>query len=461
MSGRILVVDDVATNRMILHAKLSADYFEVIQAESGAEAIGIARRVLPDLILLDVMMPGLDGFETCRRLKADAKTAHIPVVMVTALTGQQDRLHGLECGADDFLSRPVSDLALIARVRNLLRSKFMVDELRLRDRTRRELGLGEAAAPFRALQSTCHTIALLPGDTNVGADWQRMLADASEFTCIQPTVPTVLESGLPQLPDLFVVHACQGPHGDGLRLVSHLKSRPSSRQIPVILVVPPDDPALIASALDLGASDCLVAGFEPAEFVLRLECQLRKKRISDRLRENFDDTLRLAVRDSLTGLYNRRYAKRHIARIAARAAQTGKGFALMLLDIDRFKSVNDQYGHATGDLVLTEFSRRIKSNLRGVDLVSRLGGEEFLIAMPDTTESQARRASERLRDVIESTVFRSDDGRQNLRVTVSIGVTLVDSGSSDVDALIDQADRALYGSKSDGRNMVTLFNSAA
>jgi len=133
MSARILVVDDIETNRRLLEARLSAEYFDVIEAADGAEAVRRAREDSPDIILLDIMMPGMDGFEACRILKADPATKHIPVVMVTALDQRGDRIKGLEAGADDFLTKPVDDVALFARVRSLLRLKVVMDELRLRD----------------------------------------------------------------------------------------------------------------------------------------------------------------------------------------------------------------------------------------------------------------------------------------------------------------------------------------
>src|SRR5579863_10383370 len=133
MTARILVVDDVELNVKLLEAKLSTEYFEVISAYDGPTALSLADTELPDIILLDVMMPRMDGFEVCRRLKADPRTADIPVVMVTALSDVADRLRGLEAGADDFLTKPVSDIALFARVRSLVRMKRMLDELRLRE----------------------------------------------------------------------------------------------------------------------------------------------------------------------------------------------------------------------------------------------------------------------------------------------------------------------------------------
>lgn len=462
MSGRILVVDDIATNRMILRAKLAASYFDVIQAENGLEAIAKTHEQQPDIILLDIMMPGMNGFETCRRLKDDPTTAHIPVIMVTSLYESDDRLRGLECGADDFISKPINDLALFSRVRNLLRSKFMLDELRLRHRTTKDLGLGDNALGGPDFLPEPGQVVLMPTDAEMGEKWLAALAGQPDFSCRicdSEAQASTLDGA--SLPDVFVIHARLGEFSDGLRLVSYLRSRPNTRNASVILVVPEGDQIKAAKGLDLGASDYIFDDFDPSELIVRLKSQIRRKQISDRLRDNVTDTLRLAVLDPLTGLYNRRYAKQHLSKITERARQTGKGFALMLLDIDKFKLVNDTHGHSMGDEVLKEFSRRIQENLRGVDLVSRLGGEEFLVAMPDTTENQARLASERLRQVIEKAEFSCGKGIKNLHVTVSIGVTLGDPSAQDVDELISQADRALYASKSEGRNMVTLYNSAA
>ncbi len=456
------MVDDVATNRMILNAKLSASYFDVLLAENGRDAVRIAQEAQPDVVLLDVLMPGMDGFETCRLLKSDPATCHIPVILVTALNDESHRLQGLSAGADDFISKPIDDLALFSRVRNLLRSKFMMDELRLRDRTTRDLGLYPPEEPNEFTLPSQTKLSLIAPPNHVSQSWMDALAGMPRLSVSvheTPARPAPTTDTHPT--DIYLVYANLLRAGDGLRLVSQLRSRQETRQSVIVLVVPKGDRMIAAKGLDLGASDFVEEGVSTEELVMRLESQRRQKSISDRLRNNVTDTLRLAVLDPLTGLYNRRYASRHLMKIAKRARDTGKGFALMLLDIDKFKRVNDVYGHTTGDNVLKEFSSRIQEKMRNIDLVARLGGEEFLIAMPDTTEGQARAASERLRRAIEETRFYCGVNDENLRITVSIGVTLGDPGKNEVEALIEEADRALYASKSEGRNTVTLFHSAA
>ena len=178
MSGRVLVVDDVATNRLLLRAKLSSAYYDVVVAENGAQALELARSEQPDMVMLDVMMPDMDGFAVCAALKASEDTAHIPVIMVTALDTPEERIRGLEAGADDFLSKPFNDLALFARVRNLMRMKMMFDELRLRDMTSRELGLADLVSePEADAIEPCGPILLAPPSDAQGVAWAEQLRD--------------------------------------------------------------------------------------------------------------------------------------------------------------------------------------------------------------------------------------------------------------------------------------------
>lgn len=462
MSGRVLVVDDIATNRMILRAKLTAAYFDVVLAETGQEALDKTLTEQPDIILLDVLMPIFDGFEVCRRLKKNPATAHIPIIMMAANFGRQQRLLGLECGADDYLVKPINDLALFARVRNLIRVKFMFDELHLRNTISRDFGLGgDLLLPTSAIDLPGHVVLAVPSQ-QIGRKWQACIQGLLPFTFeILTDEDQVVGQNPALLPDVFVVHSKLGKHGDGLRLVSRLRGNPRTRHALIILVVPEGAQDLAAKGLDIGASDYLFDPFDPQELVIRLQSQLRRKRMSDGLRNAVEDSLRQAMLDPLTGLHNRRYANEHLRKISQRARETGKPFALMLLDIDNFKDVNDCNGHSTGDRVLKEFARRIKDNLRGVDLVSRIGGEEFLVAMPDTTQEEARVAGERLRRVIEQDAFAGRDAGKQLSITVSIGVAVGAPNVTDLDALLNEADQALYASKAEGRNLVTLFSSAA
>ncbi len=455
MSGRILVVDDVATNRMLLAARLGANYYDVITASNGEDALEICALEEPDLVLLDVMMPGLDGYEVCRRLKANSTLQHIPVIIITALDAPEERLRGLVAGADDFLSKPVNELELNARVRNLLRMKMMIDELRLREETTLALGLDPKSAILNSdVQGA--DVMLLAGEPAAAMARAKALRDELGVRVRMPSndrEALALAQDMP--PDAILIDRTLPAGGDGLRLVSALRSRQPTRGCAILLVVAEGDTESAAKGLDLGANDYVFEPLDRAELMARMRSQLRRKRYADHLRDSVLDGLRLAVTDPLTGLYNRRYAATHLKGMLRQIGSCGLG--VMMMDIDRFKEVNDRYGHAAGDMVLREFARRLKANVRGADLTARLGGEEFLIAMPDARQDTVAAAAERLRHAIESPPFQL--GELTIDVTVSIGVAMA-APSDDPDDVIDRADAALYESKAGGRNRVTFRDAA-
>lgn len=459
MPGRILVVDDVATNRVLLREKLARSYYDVIEAEDGETALAIAESEQPDLILLDVLMPGLDGFEICRRLKAAPATMHIPVVMLTALKDKDDRLHGLDAGADDFLTKPYPDMALSVRVSSLIRMKLMVDELRLRHETSRHLGLEEMQAPdAQSGFADASVLMVTRGDDLIAgtvAEVRGRLGCAIELAEGEAAARALLASNSY---DACVI----GPalaDGEPMRLASHLRSRPDTRHTPIMMVFPPDRASEANLAMEMGVADYLTHPPDFAELAARLKVQIRRKHYSDRLRSAMDDSLVMAVTDPLTGLYNRRYAKNHLESMIARPASSGHSLAAMMLDLDRFKAVNDVHGHAAGDEVLRELARRLRENVRGIDLVARLGGEEFLVVMPDIPPEKAEDAAERVRRAVENSGFLLEGVRDPLEVTVSIGLAFHRPGESAAE-LLERADAALYVSKNAGRNMVTLSEAA-
>lgn len=460
MPGTILIVDDVATNRMIARAKLAARYYDVIEAGSGDEALALAEREQPDLVLLDLLMPGLGGFKTCRRLKQTQATMHIPVVMVTALQDQASRLAGLNAGADDFLTKPYPDVTLFTRVSSLIRTKQMVDELRLRHQTSRTLGLEGAITPETEpdLEGASMLLVAAPDPrirgvvaeirSNIGCAVERAEGEAAARALIHANRYDACLIG-PALSD-----------GEPMRVASLFRARPETRQTPVMMVFLPEHLSQAHLAMEMGVVDFLTHPADIPELTARLRGQLRRKHYSDRLRSAMDDNLALAAIDPLTGLYNRRYAQNHLDLMIARQDMGGHGLAAMALDVDRFKAVNDLYGHAAGDQVLCELARRLRDSVRGVDLVARVGGEEFVVVMPDVPRTHAESVAERVRAMIESDAFRIDDTGAEIAVTVSIGLAFLRHGEA-AGQLLGRADAALYASKSAGRNTVTVMLSAA
>ncbi len=455
MTARVLVVDDLEPNVKLLEAKLRAEYFDVLTALSGQEAVDKAKSEKPDIILLDVMMPGMDGFDACKIIKSDPDTAHIPIVMVTALDQQGDRVAGLQAGADDFLTKPVEDVALFARVRGLSRLKMMTDELRMRYATGK--GLGVVDQIDITYDDTIWDDARIFIIDDQGEQAERIEAALGDgYQISAETEPEVALSRV-KTGDFDLVVINMGLEtADPLRLCSSIRSFEETRMTPVLAIVRSADTRKLVRALDIGVSDYLTRPIEPNELFARVSTQIRRKRYIDQLRSSFQASLEMAVTDQLTGLYNRRYLASHLSAMFDRAFWTGRPLSILVMDLDYFKAVNDTYGHDAGDKVLQEFAERIRSSVRGIDLACRYGGEEFLVAMPDTDKRFAGLVAERLRQEVEAQEIFLNGGRDVLKVTVSIGIASSEDGPKDDTAqkLIKRADEALYEAKTSGRNRV-------
>lgn len=456
MTARVLVVDDILPNVKLLEAKLKAEYYDVVTALSGPEALKKIIDESPDVVLLDVMMPGMDGFEVCRQIKANPKIAHIPVVMVTALTDTEDRVRGLENGADDFLSKPVNDVALMARVRSLVRLKMTVDEWRARENTASQLGVTDDGSSVMQQPADRASILVLEDmDFESNRIRDTLAKDESTVTLVHSGVQAITEINQKDF-DLIIVSLNLAKE-DGLRFCAHLRSNEKSRTTPIIMLGEETDMPRVAHGLEIGAHDYLMRPIDRNELLARCRSQIRHKRFQDKLRTNYEMSLSLALTDALTGVYNRRYLEAHLQKTLASARESRKPVGFVYMDIDFFKKVNDTYGHAVGDEILQGFAKRIKDGLRSFDLVARLGGEEFVAVLPDTTEEVAMVIAERLRKSVADTPFACAVPEGQLAITSSFGALVVDGTDVEnmsVADLIKNADDQLYEAKHGGRNCV-------
>jgi two-component system, cell cycle response regulator len=405
MTARVLVVDDVDANVKLLEARLTAEYFEVRTARSGPEALHICARERADVVLLDVMMPGMDGFEVCRRLKAELRAQHIPVIMVTALDQPSDRVKGLEAGADDFLTKPVDDIPLITRVKNLARLKMLTDEMLMRATTEGQMGFA-ATLGIRL--------------DELGRGGRILLVENRD----RP--PTLLE----------------------------VRSLDRIRHLPIMIVIEPGDHARLLRGLNMGVNDYIDRPVDANELLARVRTQVKRKRYTDHLRMRLEETVEMAILDPRTALHNRRYMTSHLKTLFEESSQRGKPLSVLVLDIDYFKAVNDSHGHDAGDSVLREFASRVCRNIRGIDLACRLGGEEFVVVMPDTDLAKAYLVGERLRQCIGAAPFYAGERIGTLEVTASVGVAALEFADDTPELILKRADQALYCAKRDGRNRV-------
>jgi len=451
MTARVLVVDDVSTNVKFLEARLSAEYFDVTTASNGAEALTLCERGECDIVLLDVMMPDMDGFEVCRRLKSNPATHHIAVVMVTALDQPSDRVRGLDVGADDFLTKPVNEMALISRVRSLTRLKMVTDELRMRALTSREIGL-ESPEREAVAEAGRNGRILIVDDRP--SSYERIAAMLGEHAVEVEAEPAEALIRAAEGDYELIIVSLSLENFDGLRLCSQLRSVDRTRHIPILVIADPDSDARLARGLEIGVNDYLVRPLDKNEMLARVRTQIKKKRYAERLRDNVQMSIEAAITDALTGLHNRRYMETHLNALVEQAASHGKPIAVLVLDIDFFKAINDTHGHDAGDDVLREFALRIRKSIRNIDLACRYGGEEFVIVMPETDMGVATMVAERLRRAVAGESFPVQQGMKLLNVTLSIGLATLSDAGGDAAAILKRADQALYRAKRDGRNRV-------
>jgi two-component system cell cycle response regulator len=507
MSGRVLVVDDVAADLLSLKVKLCTACYEVMPAEDAAEGLRLARADAPCLVVISAELgscdapapegvpappmgapllpawapqpetgphavpapqaPGMNAVALCRRLRGHPSTATVPIIAVTSRDATERRLALLEAGADEVLLKPFDERFFHARIRSLLRARDEMNELRLRESTSRVLGFAEGpvelAAPGRA-------VLVAPEEAASGRLRRALERHLSDRLTVMAPAEILAGAETDSAPDVFVVDASDPATAQHtLSILPELRARSESRHAAIIVLTAPGEEATSVLALDLGANDVAPAPGDPAELALRVRKQIRWKQGRDRLRQTVRDGLHAAITDPLTGLYNRRYAIPHLERVVDAARETGRRFAVLLADLDHFKAVNDTHGHAAGDAVLVETARRMRENLRSMDMVARIGGEEFLVAMPDTGLEEARIVAERLCGIMREQPIVLPDGL-SITVTMSMGLAMgsadgpVDpfgGGALAATQLMEAADQALYGAKTGGRAQYRISRDAA
>lgn len=467
MQGKILIVDAIATNRIVLKVKLKKAYYDVLQVATMAEALELACADAPDLVICALELPDGGAAALSVALSKDPLTEHLPIMAVGSQPDAATRLATLAAGVRDVLSQPLDETLLLGRVRSLIRAHNAAAEWQMREDTCRALGLSESAGEFED-QGRC---VLISSDTPMLQRHARDLRREIRCKLSLSNAPGMMQQlNQSTMPDVFilVLPAEAGAALVALGVISTLRANAQARHAGVIVVQTTPDMAMGANALDLGADDLMTEGFDAAELALRTRALLRRKRMSEQIRATMRTNLQAAVFDPLTGLYNRRYAMPHLGRIVALGRGAGRRCAVMALDLDHFKHVNDVYGHAAGDAVLIEVANRLRSALRNTDMVARIGGEEFMVIMPGTTKEDARNAALRICGDISSKPFEIPGGRPPIEVTISIGMAVNgDPHCATADpeemgqALLAQADKALYAAKGRGRNQVKLGRPAA
>ena len=458
MTGKVLIADGLATHRISLAAALDRAFYDVIVTGSGAEALRALRRERPDIVIASTALPDMEPARFCTSARALSGGGEMPVILLGGALSRPERLALLAAGADDVLSAPVDRSLLLAGLRNRLRARAADAELTLRDDTRLALGLAEAAGTAFQPPARVALIKMSAAD-DMSPALERLRSLVPDRIEPLPAAEALRASASASPTEAFIIVETGDQPRGGLALLTQLRASPSARNAALIYVGRGSRPRQAAAALDLGADDVLMGAFDPDELALRLPRQIARKRNRDRQRTNLRDGAQAALIDPLTGLYNRRYALPHVARLLERATERNRGFALLLADLDHFKAVNDRFGHAAGDVVLRELAQRMSAILRPSDLVARIGGEEFLVTLPDATAETAHAIAQRLRASVAARRFALPGTPARLPVTLSIGLALSGTGATPgADALLERADRALYAAKDAGRDRVMAWH---
>ncbi len=443
--GRVLVVDDEPLNVKLFKAKLATERYEVQVASSGAEALRLVAEQAPDLILLDIMMPGMDGYEVTRRLKADPATCHVPVILVTALTGTEEKNRGLEAGADEFLNKPVNTYELLARVKSMIRLKQYQEQLGLRAESYRR-SPGEPAPGEGG-----PTILIVEDDERDAKLLHTYLLDAGARVLRASSQAAALAAMAQRSIDLVVLDVLL-PDASGLELCRRVKQREATRRVQVLVVTGVEDLETKIAGLEQGADDYLIKPVHPKDLLVRAMALLRKKSYLDSLVAQCNDALASAVTDELTGLYNRAYFTRFLEAELRRAARQRYPVAVAMIDVDDFKAHNDSMGHPAGDAILRGLAREMTANLRDTDMLARFGGDEFALVMPYVGTREAEKVAERLCDAVRSAKIIAVPGGSAVSTSISLGAAVAAPGEGCAEALLDAADRALYQAKAAGKD---------
>lgn len=457
--GTILVLDGVSTNRIMLKVQLTAAWYHVAQGEKLSGLRTQLRRVQPDLVLTALTLPDCTAADVKKLMQSDPAFRDVPVVAIAAHNDKAARLRALSEGLDDVLGFPVSDTFLLARVRSLLRARSEAQDLQGKKGIQ-PFGFAEASAPVLA-PARMGRIAVLAQSARQGTVWREALAERTGKTVESHTLPNPSGVLSGTAPDAIVVELSPDPQG--LNMLADLKSRIGARRTAVIGIIPDENTTLAADALDRGADAVCLGGFCATELALRIDALMARRAHEDHMRAALWRGLEESLIDPLTGLNNRRYALSALDRMMTRATRKGQSFAIMLADLDHFKSINDRYGHSVGDQVLVEAAKRMRRAFGNEGFLARIGGEEFLFALPDADHRTARAKAERICQLMAASPFVMPTIPTRLTVTVSVGLKLCEPpfqclGEDGCTApeLVNCADRALYAAKKAGRNQFRL-----
>lgn len=451
--AKILIVDDEPLNVKLIQATLSGQSYALISASNGAEALEKAWSQNPDLVLLDIMMPGLNGYEVTEQMKSDPVLKDIPIILITALDSSENKIRGIEAGADEFLNKPISAAELHARVRSLLRLRKYQQQLITRVQARPESVEFEPNENGSTGLPDLPCVLLVEDDEKDARLIQRQIQGQPYRVQLVRTGEEAISRALQDKVDIILLDLLL-PGMDGFGVLRLLKEREETRNIQVVAITCLPDLESKIRGIETGVDDYLVKPVNVHELQVRMNALIKKKRYLDKLQWGDHAALHSAVTDKLTGLYNYAYFRHFMDTEIKRSRRHNYPVALLMIDIDDFKRTNDTLGHLAGDEVLRAFGGFIRESIREIDLGVRCGGEEFAVVLPHVDQNIALSVGRRLKSAIEIKSFLPERGEAAGKVTVSIGVAVYPTGAGSLEDLVQNAGNALHKAKQGGKNRV-------
>jgi two-component system cell cycle response regulator len=444
---RILIVDDEPLNVKLLAAILSADSYDIISAYNGEQALEKVNEACPDLILLDIMMPGIDGFEVTRRLKGSFETKDIPIILITAFDIADYKVIGHEAGADEFLNKPIKAPELKSRVKSLLRTKECQDKLKRQNQTATDSGCDSNEKTLVAEND--NSVVLLSFEDKNEANSINMFLHGQPYEVIvaKTTQDAIVLSNERQIDLILLDGMLQGEKC--FEICSRLKEEEQTANTQILVVAESDYLENKHDQFELWSDDFLIKPVNVHELRARVKALLKKKTFLDRIYAGPDDSVRTAITDSLSGLANQSYFKYFLDHEIKRSFRENGPVALIMIELNDVKNHPNCMGHLAGEELLKYMGTLIKENIRDVDLGARYRKKQFGIVLTNTDGNGALLVADRLKDLIQKNFSMNIENMSEKNLALHVGLAVYPNDADSMDLLINHAEKELIETKNE------------
>jgi two-component system cell cycle response regulator len=444
---RILIVDDEPLNVKLLAAILSYDRYEIIRAFNGEQALEKVNEECPDLILLDIMMPGIDGFEVTRRLKDSSETRDIPIILITAFDVANYKVIGHEAGADEFLNKPVKAPELKSRVKSLLRTKEYQGKLKLQKQAEADKWCHNKEKILPDENDTSSVLLVLEEENDANSI-EMFLHGQPYQVIIEKTAKDAIAFANQRQIDLILIDVMRQEE-EGFEICSRLKERKQTANTQILVVSDSEYFENEHEQFELWSDDFLIKPINVHELRTRVKALLKKKTFLDRLYAGPEGSVRSAITDSLSGLANYSYFKHFLEHEIKRSLRDSKPVTLLMMELTDVKQNPNCVGHPAGEELLKDLGTLITDNIRDVDLGARYKENQFAIVLSNTDGTGAVIVAERLKSLIQNHVSISTENISAKSSALSLGIAVYPSDADSIEQLINQAEKELFESKNE------------